>query len=358
MKLLTRVFFGLVILFISDGCSTALKTTVREEASAFTVAFGSCAHQDKPQPILKTAAAHGPDLFIFLGDNIYGDTHDMNVLRAKYNKWMSKTEYRELKASTRIMATWDDHDYGQNDAGRHYPEKEKSKELFLDYFGEPEDSDRRNHDGIYHSEIIEWDGKSIQVILLDTRTFRDKLLPYNGTRDQDDRFKYRMDYSPYTTPDSTLLGEEQWEWLEQQLRKKADARIIASSTQFAISHNGYEAWANFPHEQKRMLKLIGATEANGVLFISGDVHYGEVSRIDENGYTYPIYDVTASGITQKWRFATPNDNRVKGPVMQNHFGLLEFDLNARIPVIRIRIIDKKSRERISTIISLNEISFY
>ncbi|MCP4121134.1 MAG: alkaline phosphatase family protein [Bacteroidetes bacterium] len=358
MYRLVNLLFGLLFLMLLNACSTTSNSVGIQDPSAFTIAFGSCAHQDKPQPVLSLAASYQPDLFIFLGDNIYGDTDDMNVLRHKYNKWMCGNEYKELKKSSRIMATWDDHDYGRNDAGRHYSKKRESKKLFLDYFGEAEDSERRGHDGIYHAEIIKWEGKLIQVILLDTRSFRDDLLPYHDNHDGDKRFHYRMDYAPYETGDSTLLGKAQWEWLEHQLRDTADIRIIATSTQFGITHNGYEAWANFPHEQQKMLEIINSTAANGVVFISGDVHYGEISRIDENGKTYPIYDITSSGITQSWRFATPNENRIKGPVMQNHFGLLELDLNARIPVIRAKIIDKKNRIRVLSTISLNEISFY
>jgi len=358
MYRLVNLFSVLVLLMFFSNCNTTSNLTGKQDSSVFTIAFGSCAHQDKPQPVLSLAASYQPDLFIFLGDNIYGDTDDMNVLRDKYNKWMSGAEYKDLKKASRIMATWDDHDYGRNDAGRHYSKKEESEKLFLDYFGEAEDSERRDREGIYYAETFRWEGKRIQIILLDTRTFRDDLLRYNGNRDGDKRYHYRMDYSPYENGDSTLLGIAQWAWLEHQLRDTADIRIIASSTQFGITHNGYEAWANFPHEQQRMLEVINRTVANGVLFISGDVHYGEISRVDENSKTYPIYDITSSGITQNWRFATPNDNRIKGPVMQNHFGLLELDLNARIPVIRAKIIDKRGRQRIMSTISLNEISFY
>ncbi|MET0658010.1 MAG: hypothetical protein ABW110_07620 [Steroidobacteraceae bacterium] len=46
------------------------------------IAFGSCAKQDKEQPIWDAVLASKPDLFIFLGDNIYGDTTDMQVMRA------------------------------------------------------------------------------------------------------------------------------------------------------------------------------------------------------------------------------------------------------------------------------------
>ncbi|MDO8971728.1 MAG: alkaline phosphatase D family protein, partial [Saprospiraceae bacterium] len=125
--------------------------------SAFTqtlpsrIAFGSCASQDRPQPILDSAAAYRPDLFIWLGDNIYGDTKDMDVLRAKYAKLAAKPEFQRLKKATRFLATWDDHDFGWNDSGRHYSFKKESREIFLDFWEEPANSPRRKHEGIYTS---------------------------------------------------------------------------------------------------------------------------------------------------------------------------------------------------------------
>jgi alkaline phosphatase D len=108
-----------------------------------------------------------------------------------------------------------------------------------------------------------------------------------------------------------LLGAEQWLWLEAELAKPADLRLICSGSQFSIEYNGYEAWANFPYEQKRMLELIKKARANGVIFLTGDVHYAEISKLEEPGL-YPIYDVTASGITSTWDFATLNKNRIEG----------------------------------------------
>src|SRR5688572_23509157 len=81
------------------------------------IAFGSCANQDKDQPIWDAVLAAKPELFIFLGDNIYGDTRDMNELRAKYQKLAAKPGFQRLKASTPLLATWDDHDSAENHAG-------------------------------------------------------------------------------------------------------------------------------------------------------------------------------------------------------------------------------------------------
>ena len=81
------------------------------------IAFGSCSHQDKPQPIWSEVLAADPDLFIFLGDNIYGDSEDAQVLAAKYQKLAAVPGIQRLRESTEIIAIWDDHDYGQNDSG-------------------------------------------------------------------------------------------------------------------------------------------------------------------------------------------------------------------------------------------------
>ena len=43
------------------------------------IAFGSCQSQDEPLPILRTVLEWEPELFIYLGDNIYGDTNDMDI---------------------------------------------------------------------------------------------------------------------------------------------------------------------------------------------------------------------------------------------------------------------------------------
>lgn len=320
------------------------------------IAFGSCAHEADPQPVLDLVVKHRPDLFVYLGDNIYGDTKDMDVLRKKYAQLAAKPEFQRLKKASKILATWDDHDYGWNDSGRHYPFKKESKEIFLEFFEEPANSPRRQHEGIYTSYFFEGNGKRLQLILLDNRTFRDDLRRYRGELSHDDRYFYPLDYYPHEIKDSTLLGEEQWRWLEGELRKPADLRIIGSGSQFSIAYNGYEAWANFPHERQRMLDLIKKTRANGVVFITGDVHYAEISKLTDDGL-YPIYDVTSSGITSTWHFATPNENRIEGPIMENHFGLITVDWGKPDPAIKMEIWDVRDNQRIEHTVQLSEISF-
>lgn len=350
-KLTFPFFIAISLILVSTtSCS------VKQSSAVTTIAFGSCANQDLPQPVLAIAAAYHPDLFIFLGDNIYGDTDNMDTLQAKYNRWAAQPAFQQLKTTTRFLATWDDHDFGQNDIGRHYAHKEESKKIFLDFFNEPMSSERRKHEGIYHDEYLNVNGRIVQIILLDNRTFRDNVRPYDSTAATPrKKYFYTLDYSPYENADSTMLGKQQWAWLETVLRKPADIRLICSGSQFGIEYNGYEAWANFPHEQQKMIALIQQTKANGVIFLTGDVHYGELSKLQTSN-CYPIYDFTSSGITSTWSFATPNANRIEGPVMDNNFGLLSIFWE-KDPRINMELIDVTNNTRVAYSILLSQLSF-
>ncbi|MDB4385040.1 alkaline phosphatase family protein [Opitutaceae bacterium] len=349
-SILRRIAFPAVALF----CATAPGEAPAD--STFSIAFGSCGSQEHPLPIFDDVVKHRPDVFVFLGDNIYGDTDDMSVLKQKYQQLGNKPTYQNLKQHTEILATWDDHDYGRNDAGKHYPHKVASKEVFLEFFEEPENSTRYGHEGIYHSVYRQVGDKTVQIILLDGRTFRDDLLEYGDQKDRPKRYFYNLDYTPHTDPSKTLLGEAQWAWLEEELRQPADFRVIATGTQFGIEFNGYEAWANFPHEREKLVQLIRHTRANHLVFISGDVHYAEISEFDHPD-SYPLYDITASGLSKTWKFATPNKNRIEGPIMDNHFGLLTINFADKNPHVMAEIWDIRGNQRVEHVIPFAEISF-
>ena len=299
------------------------------------IALGSCARQNQPQPIWDTIVAAKPELFLFLGDNIYGDSKDMSVLKAKYDQLADKPGFKKLRATCPILATWDDHDYGADDAGAEYPMKVESQKLFLDFFDEPADSPRRQHEGVYDAKLFGPVGKRVQIILLDTRYFRGPLkpkprVPGKGTR-----------YLPNPDTSVTLLGEAQWKWLEEQLRVPAEVRIIASSIQVVSEEHDSEKWMNLPHERERLYRLIRGTGATGVLFVSGDVHRGEISAMD-GGVSYPLYDLTASGLThtagvkfEDW----PNRHRIGTLDWTTSFGVIEFEWSLKDPLIRLQIRD-------------------
>jgi Phosphodiesterase/alkaline phosphatase D len=186
-KLELLLIFSIIIIFawssytIITYSETGLQNPPSTEITK--IAFGSCASEKHPLPIFYNVVKHKPDLFIFLGDNIYGDTKNMDSLKKKYKLLGNKKSFINLKDKVPILATWDDHDYGWNDVGKLYEYKEESKEIFLEFFDEPASSQRRKHKGIYHSHIKKYGNNKLQIILLDGRTFRDDLKPYNGEYD-------------------------------------------------------------------------------------------------------------------------------------------------------------------------------
>lgn len=313
------------------------------------ISFGSCADHERPQPILREVIARSPDLFVYLGDNIYGDTEDMQVLREKYQLLADKAEFRALRRACPTLAIWDDHDYGVNDGGRHYPMKAESREVFLDFWQEPADSARRSHPGIYHEHQFSDGERTLQLLLLDTRTFRDDIRP----RQEAPGFK--NEYRPHEEPGPTLLGEVQWNWLEECLRTPADLRIVATSIQFGHSYNGWESWTLFPHERERMIEIIRRTGASGVVFISGDVHWGEINRQEVPG-GYPLHDVTASGLNRDWDTIEPSTRRLGPAVREYNFGSIEIDWGADDPDVRLLTVDLEGKERNVVRVKLSELT--
>jgi alkaline phosphatase D len=314
------------------------------------ILFGSCLIPTRPHPTLDAAVRERPDLFIFMGDNVYADTTDPAVLERKYAELANDPEFQRLEAACPVLATWDDHDYGANDAGADFPAKVMSRERFLDFWKVPPDSPRRAHEGVYDSASFGPPDRRVQVILLDTRSFRSRLrigrIPGLS----------HGPFVPNEDPDATILGAGQWRWLEARLREPARVRLIVSSIQVLAAQHGWEAWANFPREQQRLLETLRATSASGVIFLSGDRHFAEISRFDAPGL-YPLYDVTSSGLNRRFPVdeANPNRFRVGGAFIGHNFGELDIDWDREDPLLAVRILDAEGRERLRQEIPLDSL---
>jgi alkaline phosphatase D len=329
----------LSVLIISS-CTARVKDNAVSQGNSplQIIAFGSCAHQNHKQPIWEAVNAESPDLFVFLGDNIYGDTEDMEVLRTKYEQLAAKPGFAELRENTQTIAIWDDHDYGVDDGGVEYPMKEQSRTVMLDFWDEPEGSPRRSQEGgIFTAYTFGPVGQRVQVILLDLRWNRSPLEEVETGKKNPERIAKNMGpYAPSQDANSVLVGEPQWSWLEDQLRQPADVRIIASSVQVLPEFSGWESWANFPHERKRLFSLLDELDTKGVFFISGDMHWSELSRIDD-AIDYPLWEITSSGLTRTKKTVSPNLHRVVEPYTDLHYGLIEIDWGKRDPQITLSI---------------------
>jgi len=256
------------------------------------IAIGSCNGSERPIPILSQIAAEKPDLYVYAGDNVYGDARAKDPalpeLREAYRLLAASPDYQALRQAAPILATWDDHDYGLNDAGVEFFGKDLAKDMFEAFF---EKGDRiAAHEGVYDAYSFGPAGERVQVILLDTRWSRTELAR-KAERGP------RGGYDQTRDPAARTLGEAQWAWLEGKLREPADLRIIISSIQVLADGHDFETWDNMPLEQQRLFDLVKRTEAKGVVFVSGDRHSAALYR-REGLLPYPAYEMTASALNR------------------------------------------------------------
>jgi len=289
----------------------------------FVVAFGSCNMSQEPNPFWDDILAENPDVWIWGGDIVYADTDDVERLRTIYAMQDTVTGYAELKKEVPIIGTWDDHDFGINDGGSDFAIKEESQQVFLDFMGVPEDSERRKQEGIYASHQYEVPEGKVKVIVLDTRYFRSEL-----SKDEDSKKRYK----PTMDSTATVLGKAQWEWLENELNTSdADFNLIMSSIQVLSGEHGFETWGNFPLEVQKLENMIAQSKARGVIILSGDRHISEFSRTDVDDLSYPLVDFTSSGLTHSYSSFSgePNQYRVGEVVSDKSYGIINLNIEEK-----------------------------
>ena len=327
MRRFVGLFFGFWVVVGTSGADS--------QAPLERIAFGSCYKPEKKGGVWAGVRKFDPQLWIWLGDNFYHDWANGKYVRTNNDPDSFEKGYRALGrsegvqalqslAADRVMATWDDHDFGKNDAGKEYDRKEESRKAFAKFFGVPD-----RPDGIYSSRDFGPEGKRVRVILLDTRYNRDSL-PRKGE----------------ALSDGDILGESQWSWLGEELaRTGANLIILGSSIQFVSEQHRFEKWANFPKAKDRMLELLKTVRAQGVVFISGDRHHAEISCLPEGLVGYPLYDITSSGITEGGGVGKEeNRYRVADLWNANNFGAIQIDWSQANPTVSLEIRDEKGNE--------------
>jgi len=342
---------ALIALVLTFASSTTFGQPAGPDAPLTRIAFGSCADQNFPQPIWADVLAYQPQLFIFAGDNVYGDrrrgrrvpeSEVMDSLREAYETARHIPSLMALRQTVPHLATWDDHDIGRDDGGSDSPHLREAKELFLDFWEVLPSDPRRSREGVYHTQMFGPEDRRVQVILLDTRSFRSpwKGEPPSGFARTVSYFRRlvrhlrdgyststpdKPRYIPDEDPSKTMLGEAQWIWLEEQLRQPAQIRLIVSSIQVLSGPAGQERWGNFPRERQRLFDVIRSAGAKNVVFLSGDRHGGAVYQ-ETDGTPYPLNEITASGLN-RISAAGPEAGppRIAEVFGSPHFGTIEID---------------------------------
>lgn len=301
------------------------------DAVLTTIAFGSCQTAQQPIPILDRIAAERPQLMVYMGDNVYGDAHagDMALpeLRAQYALMAQREEFQRLRAATPMLATWDDHDFGWNDGGGDFSGRIMAKRIFERFWGVEDRLEGR--DGVWDARVFGPEGRRVQFILLDTRSGRTALarLPQSTPNGR---------YAQSQDPNQRMLSQEQWAWLEAQLREPADIRFIVSSIQVLADGHAWEAWRTMPREQARLFETVQRSGAKGVVFISGDRHLAALYRQD-GLIGYPAYELTASSLNLSFRETNDemSSNQLGPAFAPVNYGMARIDWDARALALQV-----------------------
>ena len=334
----TAAFVALVI-----GLNFAPSMSRADDPKPLTrIAFGSCVDQDKPVPIFDTMAAAKPELLLLMGDNMYADLDKKlkvtpDVIREKYKQVAQLPGFVKLKATCPMLGTWDDHDYGKNDAGAEWEHKDGAQEAFLDFFGSAERRSAPQAEGRLQRRDLR-PGREARA----GHHARHALLPQPAQEGPVRPEDAHLGLHSQHRSGATFLGDEQWKWLEAELKKPAEVRLLVSSMQVVADEHPFEKWANIPKERDRLYALINSTGANGVIILSGDRHLAEVS-LDTKSIGYPLYDVTSSGFNQaskNWRSPEKNEHRVASMPYGDNFGFITIDWSGDDPRLTVQIRDE------------------
>lgn len=332
--------FLIILIFTQFFIGVAWAQRSFPEKKTHRIAILGCLRQLEPAPALYQYTQLDADLALWIGDNIYSDTKDNpELIQQNYEVLGSLPAFKEFRAQVPFLATWDDHDYGYNNYGKEYPFKEQSKQFFRSFW-QLENKIPVQQNGIYYSDFKQIDNLRVQFIFLDPRYNRDEV-----------RFDGKGD----------TLGEEQWTWLEEELLKKADLRFVVSGYQVLLTEaSSSETWQRFPFAAKRLFNTIKNAHAEGVIFLTGDQHYGEVLRASKL-LGYDAIELQFSGINQIEE-AEFNPLRV-APVIKSKHSVAFIDIQSQedeknVPFLDFMIYDAISgQNEISYRVRLDELKY-
>lgn len=260
---------------------------VIQEPKDISFLLGSCAFPypfafwsgKKRDVIFNTMARHDKDFMLWMGDNVYylfGDWKHKKRMHKKNIKMRLKPALRGLLESCPQYAIWDDHDYGDNNSDGSYSGKYASLEMFKSYWPNP----------YYGLDTVEgvfchFSHGDADFFMLDTR---------------------------FHASDSSMLGKEQTEWLKAALKEsKANFKFIVSGTQVLPDNPHGEDLGDFGNAKADLLEFLEKEKITGVVFFSGDRHYGELMKMEREG-SYPLYEMTSSPLTSIVNPAYTQDN--------------------------------------------------
>lgn len=329
---------------ISSG---KIKTIRNHDVDDFSFLIGSCAFIGSGKnrllkiwnstKIFRTLSEEEKgDFMLWMGDNLYlmgGEIKSRKKTIKRYNA------IRQHKSLNRFMkkkfhyAIWDDHDFGPNNCDGNFLMKDKSKEVFENYWRNPEEP---HPGGIYFS----FKYADVEIFMLDDR--------YNSDCATDKRL---------------MLGPVQMEWLKTGLsNSSASYKIVVSGSQVLNQYDNHESFMQCTEEKDELFGHIRTQEIDGIVFLSGDRHHSEILRKKEEGI-YPFYDFTCSGLTS-WRHPLrklgqegKNDLRVGELILKHNYAVVSISGTENARVFKITYKNKAGKVLQEFELKQHEVSF-
>jgi alkaline phosphatase D len=267
-----------------------------------------------------------PDAMLWLGDNVYlrdPDWSSRSGILKRYAHTRAHKHTRELFATIPSYAVWDDHDYGPNDADRSYVLKDDALDVFKLFWPNPSYG-VGGKPGITSSFEL----ADVQVFLLDDRYYR-------SSNDRHDQPK-------------SILGDHQVDWLIDALSSsRATFKIVAVGSQLLSDNKRREGFERSPEERQKIIDLITRNNIPGEMFMSGDVHFAELSKLERES-TYPIYEITSSplsaGINSSPIYRANSFNVPGTEYVGHNFGHITVSGPRGKRVLTMRIVDAAGKD--------------
>lgn len=303
--------------------TTAPAPTTRTQ---FSVAFGACPRVERHpvQPIWAALQARQPNLMLWLGDNVYADTLDPDILAECYQRQRALPEMQQFIRTVPQLAIWDDHDFGLNDSDKNNPIKVQSLEIFRRYWANPAYG-LPNTPGVFFS----FSYGRVDFLMLDCRYHR-----YSSVAPD--------------VPGKTALGSAQKDWLKSALRSSiAPFKIVVSGQPWSDEKGpDGESWEAFANERAELLAFIRDEKISGIVLLSGDNHVGELNCLPESAHGgYDLFELSSSPLAQDPSVSWVNYRTI--PRLRqvyfsgSNFGLLSFDFAPADPVLTLTLHDEQ-----------------
>lgn len=283
-----------------------------------------------PYPAISNVADKNLDFFLLHGDTIYADDDSPAVLnpdgtlkaqaesveefRAKHNEVygdrFGENFWAEVRSSTAILATIDDHEVTNDFAGAQtigtdprftdaFPDDdpnalindstlyENGLQVFQEYnpirdefYGETGDEVTDGERKLYRYNTY---GSDAASFVLDTRSFRDPAIP--APADFTDPQDVANALAATFTPGRTLLGDAQKTDLKADLLDAQENGItwkfvmVPEPFQTLFPGINTDAWDGYNAERTELLKFIEDNGIENVVFAAADVHMTSINNI-------------------------------------------------------------------------------